>query len=74
MKGRIDIVFANAGVSEFVPFEAVTAEHFDKLFNVNVRGTLFTVQKDVPLLKDGGSIIFGRSTASCQPLSVLRDR
>jgi NAD(P)-dependent dehydrogenase (short-subunit alcohol dehydrogenase family) len=44
-KGHIDIVFANAGVGEFVPFGAVTEEHFDKLFNINVRGTLFTVQK-----------------------------
>src|SRR3989442_15363472 len=43
-KGQIDVVFANAGVGEFVPFGAVTEEHFDKLFNVNVRGTLFTVQ------------------------------
>src|SRR5277367_6660584 len=51
-KGRIDIVFANAGVGEFVPFGAVTEEHFDKLFNINVRGTLFTVQKALPLLKD----------------------
>jgi NAD(P)-dependent dehydrogenase (short-subunit alcohol dehydrogenase family) len=43
-KGRIDVIFANAGVGEFVPFGAVTEEHFDKLFNINVRGTLFTVQ------------------------------
>jgi NAD(P)-dependent dehydrogenase (short-subunit alcohol dehydrogenase family) len=64
VKGRIDIVFANAGVGEFVPFGAVTEEHFDKLFNVNVRGTLFTVQKALPLLKDGGSIILNGSVAS----------
>src|SRR5258708_20011070 len=57
VKGRIDIVFANAGVGEFVPFGAVTEEHFDKLFNVNVRGTLFTVQEALPLLNDGASII-----------------
>jgi NAD(P)-dependent dehydrogenase (short-subunit alcohol dehydrogenase family) len=50
-KGQIDVVFANAGVGEFVPFGAVTEEHFDKLFNINVRGTLFTVQKALPLLK-----------------------
>src|SRR5712671_3003933 len=49
LKGRIDIIFANAGVGEFVPFGAVTEEHFDKLFNINVRGTLFTVQKALPL-------------------------
>jgi NAD(P)-dependent dehydrogenase (short-subunit alcohol dehydrogenase family) len=64
VKGRLDIVFANAGVGEFVPFGAVTEEHFDKLFNINVRGTLFTVQKALPLLKDGGSIILNGSVAS----------
>jgi NAD(P)-dependent dehydrogenase (short-subunit alcohol dehydrogenase family) len=63
-KGRIDIVFANAGVAEFVPIGSVTEEHFDKLFNINVRGTLFTVQKALPLLKDGGSIILNGSVAS----------
>ena len=51
VKGRIDIVFANAGVAEFVPIGAVTEEHFDKLFDINVKGTLFTVQKALPLLK-----------------------
>jgi len=61
---RIDIVFANAGVGEFVSFGAVTEEHFDKLFNINVRGTLFTVQKALPLLQDGGSIILNGSVAS----------
>jgi NAD(P)-dependent dehydrogenase (short-subunit alcohol dehydrogenase family) len=50
-KGRIDIIFANAGVGEFVPFGKVSEEHFDKLFNINVRG--FTVQKGLPLLNDG---------------------
>jgi len=64
MKGRIDIVFANAGVAEFVPFGAITEEHFDKLFNINVRGTLFTVQKALPLMKNGGSIILNGSVAS----------
>src|SRR5579863_6632073 len=66
VKGRTDIVFANAGVGEFVPFGAVTEEHFDKLFNINVRGTLFTVQKALPLLKDGGSIILNGSVASAK--------
>ncbi|HSY63546.1 MAG TPA: SDR family oxidoreductase [Terriglobales bacterium] len=64
VKGQIDIVFANAGVGEFVPFGAVTEEHFDKLFNINVRGALFTVQKALPLLNDGGSIILNGSVAS----------
>jgi NAD(P)-dependent dehydrogenase (short-subunit alcohol dehydrogenase family) len=61
---RIDIVFANVGVGEFVPFGAITEEHFDRLFNINVRGTLFTVQKALPLLNDGGSIILNGSVAS----------
>ena len=63
-KGRIDIVFANAGVGEFVPLGGITEEHFDKLFNVNVRGTVFAVQKALPLMNDGGSIILNGSVAS----------
>jgi NAD(P)-dependent dehydrogenase (short-subunit alcohol dehydrogenase family) len=55
VKGRIDIVFTNAGVGEFAPLEAISEEHFDRLFNVNVMGTLFTVQKALPLMSDGGS-------------------
>src|SRR6202165_1253539 len=72
VKGQIDIVFANAGVGEFVPFGAVTEEHFDKLFNINVRGTLFTVQKALPLLKDGGSIILNGSVASAKGTAAFR--
>jgi NAD(P)-dependent dehydrogenase (short-subunit alcohol dehydrogenase family) len=64
VKGRIDIVFANAGVAEFVPFGSVTETHFDNLFNINVRGALFTVQKALPLLNEGGSIILNGSVAS----------
>src|SRR5882762_7288210 len=82
-KGMIDIVFANAGVAEFAPLGKVTEEHFDKLFGINVKGTLFTVQKALPLLKDGASIILNGSVASVKgtpafgvygatkPLSVL---
>ena len=55
VKGRIDIIVANAGVGEFVPFGKVSEEHFDRLFNINVKGALFTVQKGLPLLNDGGS-------------------
>jgi len=61
--GRIDIVFANAGVAEFAPLGSITEAHFDKLFNINVRGTLFTVQKALPLMNDGGSIILTGSVA-----------
>ena len=55
-KGRIDVIFANAGVAEFAPFGKITEEHFDKLFDTNVKGTLFTVQKALALMNDGGSI------------------
>src|SRR6202451_1844289 len=64
VKGRVDIIFANAGVGEFVPFGDASEEHFDKLFNINVKGALFTVQKGLPLLNDGGSIILTGSVAS----------
>jgi NAD(P)-dependent dehydrogenase (short-subunit alcohol dehydrogenase family) len=62
-KGRIDILFANAGLWEFVRFGEITEAHFDKLFNVNVKGLLFTVQKALPLLQEGGSIILTASGA-----------
>src|SRR5580704_6379714 len=63
-KGRIDVVFANSGVAEFAPLGRITEEHFDKLFDTNVKGTLFTVQKALALMNDGGSIIFYGSVAS----------
>jgi NAD(P)-dependent dehydrogenase (short-subunit alcohol dehydrogenase family) len=61
---RIDIVFANAGLAEFLPLGKITEEHVDKLFGINVKGTLFTVQKALPLLNDGASIILTGSVAS----------
>jgi NAD(P)-dependent dehydrogenase (short-subunit alcohol dehydrogenase family) len=63
-KGRIDVVFANAGVAEFATLGKITEEHYHKLFDINVKGTLFTVQKALPLLKDGGSIILNGSVGS----------
>src|ERR1700686_4036347 len=60
-KGQIDVVFANAGVAEIAPLGSITEEHFDKLFDINVKGTLFTVQKALPLMNDGGSIILNGS-------------
>jgi NAD(P)-dependent dehydrogenase (short-subunit alcohol dehydrogenase family) len=63
-KGRIDVLFANAGVGEFVPLGEITEDHFDKTFNINVKGLLFTVQKALPLFQDGGSIILNASIAS----------
>jgi NAD(P)-dependent dehydrogenase (short-subunit alcohol dehydrogenase family) len=63
-KGHIDILFASAGVGDFnVPIGSVTEASFDSTFNVNVRGTLFTVQKALPLMRDGGSIIMTGSIA-----------
>jgi NAD(P)-dependent dehydrogenase (short-subunit alcohol dehydrogenase family) len=56
-KGKLDIVFANAGYADTAPTIAVTPEHFDKTFHTNARGTFFTVQKALPILKDGGSIV-----------------
>jgi NAD(P)-dependent dehydrogenase (short-subunit alcohol dehydrogenase family) len=63
-KGRVDIIFANAGVGEFVRFGEVSEEQFDKLININLKGAFFTVQKGLPLLNDGGSIILTGSVAS----------
>jgi NAD(P)-dependent dehydrogenase (short-subunit alcohol dehydrogenase family) len=63
---RIDVVFANAGFAAFAPLGSVTEEHFDLLFNINVKGTLFTVQKALPLLNDGSSIILTGSVGSAK--------
>jgi NAD(P)-dependent dehydrogenase (short-subunit alcohol dehydrogenase family) len=63
-KGRIDILFANAGTGQFAALGAITEEDFDKTFDVNVKGLLFSVQKALPLLKDGGSIILNASIVS----------
>ena len=62
--GAIDVLFANAGGGEFVALGSITEEHFDKTFATNVKGTLFTVQKALPLLRDGSSIILTGSTAA----------
>jgi len=62
-KRRLDIVFANAGFAEFAPLDKITERHFDSLFNTNVKGALFTVQKSLKLLNDGGSIILSGSVA-----------
>ncbi len=63
-KGRIDVLFANAGIFEFVPLRSITEAHFDKIFSVNVKGLLFTVQKALPLFQDGGSIILTASVGA----------
>ena len=63
-KGKIDILFASAGRGELAAIGDVTEEHFDKIVGLNVRGTLFTVQKALPVFNDGGSIILNGSAAS----------
>jgi NAD(P)-dependent dehydrogenase (short-subunit alcohol dehydrogenase family) len=69
-KGRLDIVFANAGVATYAPFGKITEEHYDSIFNINVKGLLFTVQKALPLLPDGASIILNASIVASKGLSA----
>lgn len=63
-KGKIDVLFASAGAAGFGKLGEITEEFFDSIFNLNVRGTLFTVQKALPLLSDGASILLNGSGAS----------
>jgi len=69
--GRIDVLFANAGFYEFAPFGEVTEEHFDKTFDTNVRGVWFTVQKALPLLRSGASVILTGSIASIKGIPSM---
>ncbi len=64
--GRLDVLFANAGGGAFVPLDQVTEEHFDKYFGINVKGTLFTVQKALPLMPPGSAIVLNASIVSVQ--------
>jgi NAD(P)-dependent dehydrogenase (short-subunit alcohol dehydrogenase family) len=70
-KGHIDILFANAGTGQFAPLGAITEEHFDKILNANVKGLLFTVQKALPLLKDGSSVILNASIVASTGASAM---
>lgn len=63
-RGSLDILFANAGTGELVPLGEITPEHYDRTFDVNVKGLLFTVQKALPLMRSGGSIILTGSSTS----------
>ena len=63
-KGRIDILFANAGILNSAPLGSITESDFDKVFNINVKGLLFTVQKALTLFQDGGSIILTSSVGN----------
>jgi NAD(P)-dependent dehydrogenase (short-subunit alcohol dehydrogenase family) len=62
-KGQLDVLFANAGVADFLPVEYITEAHYDHQFDVNVKGTVFTVQKALPLMPDGSTIVLMSSIA-----------
>ena len=68
-KGRLDILFANAGVATYAPFGKITEELYDSIFDINVKGLLFTVQKALPLLPNGASIILNASVVGSKGLS-----
>jgi NAD(P)-dependent dehydrogenase (short-subunit alcohol dehydrogenase family) len=67
-KGKLDVVFANAGIPNLAPFGKITEEQYDSVFNGNVKGLLFTVQKALPLLPDGASIILNASIVASKGL------
>ena len=69
-KATLDIVFANAGVAMYAPLGEITEDHYDSLFDVNVKGVLFTVQKALPLLPDGASIILNASIVASKGLTA----
>jgi NAD(P)-dependent dehydrogenase (short-subunit alcohol dehydrogenase family) len=70
-QGRLDVLFAHAGVGELAPLGSIIEEQFDKAFNINVKGVLFTVQKALPLFADGGSIILNASIASIKGMEAF---
>ena len=70
-KGQIDVLFANAGIMESASLGSITESHFDKIFSVNVKGLLFTVQKALPLFQDGGSIVLTASVGGSKGIQAL---
>jgi NAD(P)-dependent dehydrogenase (short-subunit alcohol dehydrogenase family) len=70
-KGHIDILFANAGIIEFAPLGEISEKHFDKIFDIDVKGLLFTVQKALSIFQDGGSIILMASVGSSKGSAEL---
>ena len=77
-KGRLDVLFVNAGGGSFAPLGSITEEHYDQTFNTNVKGVLFTVQKALPLIPNGGAIVLNASQVSikgeCGIQRLLRDQ
>jgi NAD(P)-dependent dehydrogenase (short-subunit alcohol dehydrogenase family) len=70
-RGRVDVLFANAGGGEFAPLGSITEEHFDRTFDTNVKGLLFTVQKALPLMPDGASVILNASIVSIKGMPAF---
>lgn len=69
--GRVDVLFANAGGGEFATIDQVTEEHFDKTFDTNVKGVFFTVQKALPLIPEGGTIVLNASIVSVKGMAAF---
>jgi NAD(P)-dependent dehydrogenase (short-subunit alcohol dehydrogenase family) len=69
--GRLNILFANAGIGAFVPLGQITEAHFDNIFGVNVKGTVFTVQKALPLMREGGTIVINGSMVSVKGMPAF---
>src|SRR5258707_6736405 len=69
-KGKLDIVFANAGVAKYARLGEITDDLYEQIFNINVKGMLFTVQKALPLIQDGGSIILTSSIVGSKGLAA----
>ena len=69
-KDKLEVVFANAGVATLAPFGTITEEHYDSIFNINVKGVLFTVQKALPLMPDGASVILNASIVASKALGA----
>ena len=69
-KGTLDIVFANAGIAKYAPLGTIDEEHFESIFGSNVKGALFTVQKALPLLPDGATIILNASIVGSKGLAA----
>jgi NAD(P)-dependent dehydrogenase (short-subunit alcohol dehydrogenase family) len=69
-KGKLDIVFANAGIAEFARLGTITKDHYNSVFDINVKGLLFTVQKALPLMPDGASVILNASVAASTGLGA----
>jgi len=69
--GKLDVLFANAGIGAFVPLSAITEEHYDSIVNTNLKGVIFTVKQAIPLLSDGASIILSSSTVGSRGMEAL---